>query len=91
MRTSRIIAAPLATLTVAAVISGCAIMTPVGASTKCSDFLHAPLADQDAAVSQVASDLGAANAVTPLGRPNINYLCASEPDMTLEDAVRHTG
>jgi hypothetical protein len=79
-----------ATLALALATSGCGLAS-MDASTSCGDFLHATLADQDAAVSKVASDLKAGNAVTPLGRPNISYLCANDPDMTLGDAVRHTG
>lgn len=63
----------------------------LSADSTCKDFLHASQPEQDDAVSKVASDMHAANAVTPLGRPNINYICANHPDSTLGDAVRATG
>jgi hypothetical protein len=65
--------------------------TSLDANTTCRDFLQAAQQDQDAAVSQVASDLHAGNAFTPLGRPNIDYLCANDPTMTLGAAVKYTG
>jgi hypothetical protein len=71
-------------------LAGCA-STSMSANTSCSDFLHATQAAQDVAVSSIASDLHAANAVTPLGRPNINYICASSPETTLGEAIRQTG
>lgn len=81
---------PVAIVVVALIAGGCG-GSSIDANTKCSDFLHASQADQDAAVSKVASDMRAGNAVTPLGRPNINYICANSPDKTLGDAVRATG
>lgn len=76
-------------LVVAIALSGCG--SGITASTRCSEFLHASLQDQDAAVFRVASDMRAGNAVTPLGRPNVNYICANAPDKTLGDVVRQTG
>lgn len=70
-------------------VSGCG--NSLDASSSCKDFLNASRQDQDAAVNKVASDKRAGSAVTPLGRPNINYLCANSPDMTLGDAVSRTG
>jgi hypothetical protein len=70
-------------------VAGCG--NSISATTSCNDFLHASPQDQDAAVSKVAADQHAPNSVTPLGRPNINYICASAPNMTLGDAVSHTG
>jgi len=70
-------------------MAGCGAQ--LDANTSCSTFLKAPRSAQDAAVSSVASDLRAGNAVTPLGRPNIDYICANAPDKTLGDAVRATG
>lgn len=63
----------------------------IDANTKCSDFLKASIEDQDNAVSKVASDLQASAAVTPLGRPNINSICAKAPERTLGEAVKLTG
>lgn len=91
--------APWRQLSLAALLAAAAIFTggcavggsSIDANTSCKDFLHASPSDQDAAVSKVASDLHAANAVTPLGRPNINYICAGNPDTTLGQAVKATG
>lgn len=61
------------------------------ADSSCKDFLNAPIEDQDEAVSSIAADVGAGNAVTPLGRPNIDYICANNPDETLGEAIEATG
>lgn len=61
------------------------------ASSTCSDFLAASPQDQDAAVRKVAAQYHAGNALTPLGRPNIDYLCGNHPKMTLGTAIRDTG
>ncbi|HET6505853.1 MAG TPA: hypothetical protein VFG42_03620 [Baekduia sp.] len=80
----------IAGLAVAAIpLAGCG--TKLNADTSCESFLKAGQQQQDEGVSSVAADLHAGNAVTPLGRPNINYICANHPDMTLGDAVRATG
>lgn len=63
----------------------------LSADSSCKDFLNASVEDQDQAVSSIAGDLEAANAVTPLGRPNVNYLCANDPDKTLGEAIEATG
>jgi hypothetical protein len=85
----------LRTLAVAGLAAGAVSMAGCGTkldqTTSCSTFLNASQQQQDDGVSSVASELQAGNAVTPLGRPNINYICAHHPDMTLGDAVRATG
>lgn len=63
----------------------------MNADTTCREFLQAPLDEQNAAVARVADEVGAQDAVTPLGRPNVDYLCAQDQDMTLGEAVRQTG
>jgi hypothetical protein len=63
----------------------------LSASSSCKDFNNASLQDQDAAVSKIAGQLHAGNAVTPLGRPNVSYICANSPTTTLGDAIRRTG
>lgn len=55
------------------------------------DFMAASSADRDEAVTQVALALHAPESVTPLGRPNIDYLCAGSPNQTLGWAVKITG
>jgi hypothetical protein len=71
-------------------LSGCG-GDQLDADSSCEDYLKASPADQDQAVQDVAADVGAANAVTPLGRPNIDFLCVQAPDMTLGEAVERTG
>jgi hypothetical protein len=61
------------------------------ASSSCKDFNNASPQDQEAAVNKIAGQLQAGNAVTPLGRPNVSYLCANSPTMTLGEAIRRTG
>jgi len=63
----------------------------MGAETSCRDFLQAPADEQNAAIARVADEQGTNNALTPLGRPNIDYLCSGDQDRTLGDAVRLTG
>lgn len=61
------------------------------ANSSCRDFMNAAPQDQDAAVSSLAGQLHAPSADTPLGRPNVNYLCSDNPTMSLGDAVSHSG
>ena len=70
-------------------LAGCG--SDLSADTSCQDFLNAPLDEQDQAVSSIAADVGAAEAVTPLGRPNVSYICANNPDETLGEAIEATG
>ena len=74
----------------AALIAGCG-GSGLGTNSSCQDFLNASPQDQDQAVSQLAVQLHAPDAVTPLGRPNIDYLCTNEPNNTLGWAISHTG
>jgi hypothetical protein len=85
----RIGALALSTVSLAFVF-GCG-GSSLAASSSCHDFLNASQQEQDEAVSRLAGALHAPNADTPLGRPNINYLCAGNPQMTLGEAVSHTG
>lgn len=61
------------------------------AESPCSDYSTFNRDDQDAAVSKIAAELQAPNAVTPLGRPNIDYLCTNNQSMTLGEAIAKTG
>lgn len=77
-------------LAVLPVVTGCGT-EDMNANTKCRDFLQATTDEQNAAIARVADSLGATDALTPLGRPNINYLCSQDQDRTLGDAVKGTG
>lgn len=72
------------------VLAGCG-GEQMDADTPCREFLQAPGNEQNAAIARVADELGARNALTPLGRPNIDYLCSQNQDLTLGEAVRLTG
>jgi len=63
----------------------------MNADTPCREFLQAAPEDQNAAIASVADELGTSNALTPLGRPNIDYQCSRNQDLTLGEAVRRTG
>ncbi|HMS71741.1 MAG TPA: hypothetical protein PKB03_01785 [Baekduia sp.] len=63
----------------------------MNADTTCRDFLQASADEQNKAIAQVADELGTQNALTPLGRPNIDYLCSNDQDRTLGQAVKMTG
>ena len=84
-------AATIAAIAVLAVLGiGCG-NSSLNADTSCSDFLAASPTEQDEAVNRIAGELAAGNAVTPLGRPNVNYICANNPDETLGEAIEATG
>jgi hypothetical protein len=61
-----------------------------GAST-CDEFLHSPVAEQDEVVNALASEYQKPDYTTPLGRPSVNYNCASDPDMTLDEFFANAG
>ncbi|HEX2419539.1 MAG TPA: hypothetical protein VHJ83_15675 [Micromonosporaceae bacterium] len=61
------------------------------ASTSCREFLQQPRNVQDAAIARISDELGTREAMTPLGRPNIDYLCSQDQDLTLGEAIRMTG
>lgn len=75
---------------VALLTAGCTA-EEMNADTACRDFLQAPIDEQNAAVARVADNLGADDAMTPLGRPNIDYICSQDQDRTLGEAVEATG
>lgn len=73
------------------VLSGCTGAAAMDADTSCRDFLQAAGDDQNSAIARIADDIGARNALTPLGRPNIDYLCSNNQDRTLGEVVKATG
>ena len=74
---------------VVGLLTGCS-GSGLTADSSCQDFMNASPQDQDQAVSQLAGQLHAPDTVTPLGRPNIAYLCTNEPNNTLGWAISHT-
>lgn len=71
--------------------SGCEVPGTIDEKTSCRDFLQADPTEQDKAVARVADKLGVQGVMTPLARPNVNYICGNEPDATLGSAVRDSG
>jgi hypothetical protein len=61
------------------------------ANSSCQDFLNASPSDQVQAIDSIASQEDAPDATTPLGMPNVSYMCAQAPSETLGWAVRETG
>lgn len=57
------------------------------ASMSCQSFMQMSQSSRDDAVTKVASQLKNPDVVTPLGRPNVEYLCAQMPAETLGHVV----
>lgn len=72
-------------------LMGCAATEQIGADTSCREFLQADSEEQNSALARVADEKGAKNTLTPLGRPNINYLCSRDQDRTVGEVVESTG
>jgi hypothetical protein len=77
-------------IALAGAIAGCGASS-LTANSSCGDFLNASREAQDEAVSRLAGELHAPEADTPLGRPNVNYICANNATETLGRAVAHSG
>jgi hypothetical protein len=73
----------------AASLSGCS--GSLTANSSCQDFLNASQSDQVQAIDQLAAQEDAPDATTPLGMPNVSYLCTEVPSNTLGWAIRETG
>lgn len=83
------VVATICTVALAIPLVGCG--QTLTAESPCSDYSTFNRDDQNAAVSKIAAELRAPNAVTPLGRPNIDYLCTNNQSMTLGEAIAKTG
>jgi hypothetical protein len=59
----------------------------LSASSSCKDFLNASQSAQVQAIDKIAAAENAPDATTPLGMPNVSYLCAGNPSQTLGWAV----
>lgn len=53
------------------------------AGSTCADFMNASPEDQSEAISKLSSEFDAPETATPLGAPNVSYVCAQEPEETL--------
>jgi hypothetical protein len=76
----------LGCLTVA--LAGCS--SGLTAQSSCRDFLNASQSDQVQAIDKIAPQENAPDATTPLGMPNVSYLCTGSPDQTLGWAIQQT-
>jgi hypothetical protein len=70
--------------------SGCGGST-LDQTSSCREFLQADRAEQDKAVARVAEELNVKRVLSPLVRPNIDYICGNDPDETLGGAVQGSG
>ncbi|HEY1617234.1 MAG TPA: hypothetical protein VGG25_06425 [Streptosporangiaceae bacterium] len=69
-------------------MAGCGNSLSAGSS--CKDFMNASQSAQIQAIDQIAPKEDAPDATTPLGMPNVSYLCAGDPSQTLGWAIRQT-
>ena len=60
-------------------------------SMTCADFMALPDRERDSTVRELATDLDVPDAVTPLGRPNVEYHCTQDPSMTVAESVKLIG
>jgi hypothetical protein len=60
------------------------------AQSSCSDFLNVSQSDQIQAIDKIAAQEDAPDATTPLGMPNISYLCTGSPNQTLGWAIEQS-
>ncbi|MGH3199339.1 MAG: hypothetical protein ACRDNT_26220 [Streptosporangiaceae bacterium] len=60
------------------------------AQSSCKDFLNASQSDQIQAIDKIAGQENAPDATTPLGMPNVSYLCAGSPSQTLGWAIEQS-
>jgi hypothetical protein len=80
----------------AAALAGCLSITLAGCSasltaqSSCKDFLNASQSDQVTAIDKIAPQEDAPDATTPLGMPNVSYLCSGDPSQTLGWAIQQT-
>lgn len=55
------------------------------ASSSCADFMGASAEVQTEAISKLSSEFNSPETATPLGAPNVSYVCAQEPEETLSE------
>jgi hypothetical protein len=79
-------AALLGSLAIA--LAGCG--SSLTAQSSCKDFLNASQSAQVTAIDKIAPQEDAPDATTPLGMPNVSYLCAGEPSQTLGWAIQQS-
>jgi hypothetical protein len=78
-------------VTTSAVFGLTSCSKPLNAASSCKDFLNASPSAQQNAIDKIAVAEHAPEATTPLGLPNVSYLCTGSPNQTLGWAVQRTG
>lgn len=76
-----------AALASASVIAGCSFTPAVTKDTLCSDFVRLTDQQRNDAVTRLAVELHNPDVTTPLGRPNVEYVCAQAPSMTVGQVI----
>jgi hypothetical protein len=77
------------TVAVAVMFLGCG-GGGLSASSSCGDFLAASPEDQTQTISQLSSQFDTPELTTPLGEPNVAYVCSSSPEMSLEEVFQRS-
>lgn len=62
----------------------------LSASSSCEDFLSASPEDQEQTISKLSSQFETPELTTPLGEPNVAYVCSSSPEMSLEEVFQRS-
>lgn len=75
----RAVATVLLTVAAVANLTGCSFQRTLGPDSTCAEFMEASAADRDQAVMRIASDTRNNSVVSPLIRPNIEFMCAGLP------------
>lgn len=66
-------------------LTGCG--PTIDANTTCREFMQQSASVRDDAVTRIGAERGNSMVVTPLGRPNVEFLCAQAPDWTLGQVI----
>lgn len=75
----------VAALTLAFGLAGCG--SEITADTKCSDYISHPQSERYDAVVRISSELQVSDAGNPLWGPNTDYVCGSNPNSTVRQAL----
>ena len=67
-------------------LAGCG-SSELSAKSSCKDYVNASADEQRAAIGRLAQELHAPKVNTPLGRPNVDYLCAADGSRTLGSVI----
>ncbi|MEI4273026.1 hypothetical protein TEK04_14960 [Klenkia sp. LSe6-5] len=59
----------------------------ITADTSCADYISAPQGERWDAAVRISSELGVQGGGNPMWGPNTDYVCGSNRDMTVGDAI----